>query len=106
MRYHWMLVSIAVVAVAGVVLVTKIAHPCSGDLTGTSPTIEFKHDLEREALSATASAALAEAVAQCGMDAACISRTTERFSRFEADALGAKARDQRDALIDACKQKL
>jgi hypothetical protein len=106
MRYHWMLVTMGVAAISGLVLVTKIAHPCSGDLTGTAPTVEHRADLEREALSARAAAALADAISLCGTDAGCVTRTTERFARFEADALGATARDQRDALIDACKQKL
>jgi hypothetical protein len=106
MRYHWMLVTMGVAAIAGLALVMEVAQPCSGDLTGTAPAVEHRADLEREALSARAAAALADAVSSCGTDAACVTRTTERFSRFEADALGAAARDQRDALIAACMQSL
>jgi hypothetical protein len=106
MRYHWMLVTMGVAAIAGIVLVTQIADPCAGDLTGSSPILEHSADLERESLSARAAAAMTEAISSCETDATCVTRVTEKFTRFEADALGAKARDQRDALIAACRQKL
>jgi hypothetical protein len=105
MTLRWLVVSIVAVATVMVILMAQIANPCSGDLTGTAPAIEHQHDLERSTLSARAAAALTEAVSSCGMDPDCVTRTTEMFTRFEADALGAKAREQRDALRAECLRR-
>jgi len=106
MRLYAMVCTLFAGAMVSVVVVTKIAHPCGGDLTGTSPVAEHRGDLQREALSARADAARAEALAGCGTNAECITNANERFMRYEADALGAAAMDQRDALRAECMRNL
>jgi hypothetical protein len=105
MTLRWMFATLAVVAIAAAALVAEISHPCSGDLTGVAPAIEHQHDLERATLSARAAAAMTEAVSSCETDVACVTRVTEQFTRFEADALGAKAREQRDVLTAECMRR-
>lgn len=102
MTLRWLVAVLVVVAVSAAVLVTEIAHPCQRDLTGVAPAIEHRHDLERATLSSRASAAMTEAVSSCGTDPSCVTDVTERFTRFEADALGAAARAQRDELVAEC----
>lgn len=105
MTLRWLALTLAALTAVIIVLMAQLADPCAGDMTGVAPTVEHQHDLERATLSARAAAALTEAVSSCGTDPVCVTRTTELFTRFEADALGAKAREQRDALRAECQRR-
>jgi hypothetical protein len=92
------------VAWVGIVALAQLLSPgCGTDLSGRVPTIEHRHDLERDALSAAIAAEEAAAARACA-DLACQGIVAQTAAAAAASQLGNLADRQRLELIEACRQ--
>lgn len=101
MRLNYMIATIVVVLISVMALAAQISTPCAGELSGTA--LSMQHDAERDALSAQADAQRTEKILACKGAADCLSRTSEDFIRFEAEALRSLALSQRAAAVSHCE---
>lgn len=102
MRLNYMILTVIVTLICVMVLAAQIATPCAGELSGTA--LSMQHDAERDALSAQADAKRTEKILSCQGAADCVSRTSEDFIRFEAEALRSLALSQRAAAVSHCEK--
>lgn len=102
MRLNYMLATVVVVLISVMALLAQLRHPCDGELSGTA--LSAQHDAERDALSAQAEAMRTEKILSCKGAVDCITRTSEDFVRFEADALRSLSLSQRASAVSHCEK--
>jgi hypothetical protein len=103
MRLLPMSIAVGVVWFGIVALAQLLAPGCGSDLSGRFPAVERRHDLERDALSATLAAEEAAAALACP-DVPCQGIVAQTAATVAASQLGNLADRQRAELIEACRQ--